>query len=392
MDKLISMATLSHEVVDCRMLQLEIEFHQLNNAQLKNVARFCFEKTLKLFQNIFYVDWSLGSRRVRVDKVQETLHKDSDIYDFGFCGDVLSKIVFNSKSYREYDRKLRYENDVEWSKQSISVDYPPFFSQLFSPYCSPEQVKQSILSIFNEPNKKMLALWRNHDMSGRLFTCPYSNYPDMFYGQYRVLVAAACFSPSQLVLFSEKLARFALQFSQIIPGASARVALSPIKLPAPCSGHMEYFGGKYLGTNDHHIQHSFTNKEWSFYNYSGGAEWFNILSAKQCSHIPNFQHRCKTYSDVKVEKLGEENFAVQSNKNIFDTDVPEYLSIKKLLYEALYPGEGTMSFAHMMDPNKFGYMVKPRYRWELVPLLEHEILVFPDRIVFRHLTECPSSI
>ena len=383
MREYISLATQRAELVDCRMLQMEIEFFNATKTSLQETAVFCFEETHKLLQSVFWTEWTFNSQPMNVEKLRACLAKNNTLLDFDFCGDVFSDIVYNKKTFYQYDRELRCVTDVSWEEENVSTDYYEAFAQMFSASASSEQIKTSVLTMFNQPNRKMVAFWRKHDVNGYFFSFPHSNNNGMYYGKYRFSVGASCLG-DHIVSFSDKLVTIACELTKRIPCVSCRIALSPIAQPSPCSGYMEYFGGKYIGRKSD-IPTGVDKKEWLSQNYLLGAEWFNIVSKNQSWRIPNLQERGKLYDDVLITQIAEGSFIVCSKKDIISTDVPEYTTIKKILYEGLYPGEGTLMLKNVMDIGEFGYMAKPRWRWELVPVFENEISVLPDRIVLTHL-------
>ena len=132
MTEFTSMATLQSEMVDCRMLHLELEFYELTHQQLKWLAQLCFDGTRELTDKAFYLDWNWSDRRINAETIPEQIHKTKSACDFSFEGDAFSDVVYNSRTYKQYDRRLRYDISTPWKVQSVPVDYPEAYTELFS--------------------------------------------------------------------------------------------------------------------------------------------------------------------------------------------------------------------------------------------------------------------
>lgn len=382
-----SMATHRFETVDCRMLQLELEFYRLALPQVKALAELLLSGVQELVCESFYVDWRMGGRKIQPRKLPEAISKSNRHIDYGFCGDVVSNVVYNAKTYSQYDKQLRYDVTTSYEAQSIPQDYPEQYREIFANIKSPQDCKRALLGIFNATGKRMMALWRMHDLVGGFSADPYIGRTELFHGEFHFRVASACLG-NGIQLFADKLVRLLCRASSLVSNLSGRVALSPIPLPSPCSGHMEYFGDEYEGC-DELRDSGYEDHEWLPYYYLRGAEWFNILSPLQQAHLPVIEAEAPAYPDLVLEQFPEGGMIVRSVKNIAETDIPEYLSLKKLLYNALYPGKSEMLLSVLMDPDAYGFMAKPRRRWEYVPVWDEEITVLHDRIVFSHVSKSP---
>ena len=378
------MALTYHEIVDCIVLHLELDFFLLNQQKLNALGDFLLQRTFELLKDAFFTRWDFNDRHVKPEALSSKILSNTKLLRFSFEGDVFSDIVFDLKSFKRYDRIQRDMNIITpWpaSYDKVSADYPVFFAKYFGNMPLADKCKEALLHVFNESNRKKLARWRDHDVGGIFFSHRHENYPDLYWGEFEFKIAYSCLG-SHGISVSEKIAETACQIARDYTNVNARVALTPMWFTSPCSGHMKYFG--ILPNGFFSSQNNFNNHECRTFFYSRGAEWVNILSPLQLSHIHDFEGKAKKYPQISVETFAGGGKSVRLNKCIDQVDVIDLADIKKLLYDALWPGESTMPFKYLFDPNCYMYRTKPRPEWERVPIFEDEITVFEDRIVFQH--------
>lgn len=373
------------KIVDCRLIRLTIDFHQLDQAQMKFLAENCYQSIYNLLEDNFVIQWSWCERNAKENTILEQIRNAPKGFQFSLHGDVRGDVVKDKTTLREYHRRL-LRNDptinISMRQETIPIDYFDFFEECFFENSSQEQLKAAVLKIFNESDKKKMAMWRCHDLQGMFWAHSYRYHPN-YYGKYELNIALTSLGPNA-TSFSEKLASILENIASYLPAISARISLTPFNWPSNQCGHMRYFGGNLVHNTECRRTHKYEAIEWDSYYYFCGAEWYNLLSPLQLTHIPDLQSNAHRFNDVSVQILPSHNAVVKSRKNILETDVAEYRSIKTLLYDALYPGESVMYIKNIFDPYKFGSGMKPRQRWEYVPMFEAEVSVLEDRIVFRH--------
>ena len=377
-----STVLLRHELIDCRMLQLELEFYELNQSQIKVVANHVFFKIIEMLKEIFFVSWTWKNRRMQENGVRKRINDLVGYVDFGFEGDVFSNMVFDEKTFKQYDSQLLHDASVSRKETLVPVDYLDKYYELFGNALTSEQCKEALLEMFNSSGRRKIAKWRNHDVSGLFSSCPYVNRQDLYYGGFVLKINLTCLG-SEISCFAEKMIELARGIADITSQTSARIALSPMNWSSPCSGHMMYFGDGIIKDTTHR-KNGFLDIEWNRFNYVRGAEWWNLISPLQRKHLPLLSKELQFYENIAVEELPGGGVIVCSKRNILQTDIPELMDIKKLLYDALYPGKAIILREHLEDPDLFGFRVKPRQQWEYVPMLEDEIIVMSDRVVFQH--------
>lgn len=372
-------------VVDCRSVQLELEFDNLTQIQLKKLAAKIFEKCVSVMQNEFYLCWDWNGKNIKEDHIPFKIQEAEGYFTFGFEGEVFSETVSDAKTFKLHSKSL-FDKAMMGIGSILSVDYydglrsiePSIISAI-----TPDETKTALLNLFNCPQKKKIGIWNSYDTVFLFSSYPYENNQKLFYGDVSLRVAALCLG-EHIIDFSNMLAICVRQIAEEFETVSGRVTLSPISLPNSSCGHMLYFG-RLANQNIREVS-NLTVREWARRYYVRGAEWFNVLSPVQSQQLSCFRN--VSYADMCVETLSTGGVMVASNKNILQTDIPELLSVKKFLYPALFPGEGVLFLEHLLAREHVIHTTKPRREWEYVPMLEEEIIVLSDKVVFRHYTNC----
>ena len=192
MNKYRSMATCPYEIVDGRMLQCELEFHLLDQEQLKKLAAVCFVESQRLTGNEFYLNWMFGTHRISANKLLERIDCADDWVDFSFEGDVVSDIVYNAKTFKQYDRWLLHDDPRHLDTTLMPRDYFDVFQEYIPGPVASDQLKASLLQLFNKDGLVKKAYWRGHDISGGMWSTPYWNNKHLYHGNFRFRVALDC--------------------------------------------------------------------------------------------------------------------------------------------------------------------------------------------------------
>lgn len=76
--------------------------------------------------------------------------------------------------------------------------------------------------------------------------------------------------------------------------------------------------------------------------------------------------------------------SVKLKKGIDQVDVEDLRPVRKLLYDALYPGHSQILLKNLLDIEAYGCFAKIRQEWECIPIFPEEIIVDTERILFQH--------
>lgn len=380
MNNFISMHTFQAEPIDCRLMQLEFHFSRITKKQLKDLSLYCIFECKKILDDAFFLEWHCGNSRIKEATLISKLKGQDNVFDFDFHGNVMSSFINNSKSLDKYNSNLFRHLNTSGASSSFSVDYWEAYRALFQGISEPEEICKNVLRLFTAEGKYFKQKWFGEDVVGHMFTCPYSNNSDLYYGHFDFRIALLCLGENAIP-FSEKLISFLVRTTDIVADISGRIALSPTKPPSSSSAYMHYFGGgpSYcpLGREAYMREH-----EWINSCFLKGVEWYNLLSPFQTKRIQQSEYP----EEIIFIKLSNGGSIVTVPNNIKQVNISDLRSIKKFLYPILYPGGIEIPINALLDMKNISYVAKPRHQWESVPILECEISAIKDRVIIRYKT------
>lgn len=375
------------KISDCRDLFLEMEFHLLTREQTIALCELCFQHTYALLEESFFAIWSWKLKKTSIRTIPRKIKaakRASSWIGFGFEAAVISDIVYNLRTYYQYC--LRFYS-TQPSEKSITrgdacIDYAEMIFPKISSSVTPEQYKEIAKEVFRAEGKYPKYEYWSPDTMG-LFTAQHHKHSsELYYGNFTFRISYSCLSAGADI-FAEKLTSILKQASEKIESVSGRVGIKALCGPSPYSSHMIYFGHDVI-MDDSHIQAGVDEREWYPNYYFCGVEWFNLLSPLQLQHLPNLEKEAKTYPEITIQHCEKGGVIVQSNQTIALVDVDDLLPVKKLIYDALYPGKQEFLLEHFCNPKLWVYWAKPRCKWECVPVLDEEIVVTEKGIVLQH--------
>lgn len=376
MSKYTSMATTLNTYADCRMLTLELEFHKLERAQMIELAHYCAQQIHDLFSGDVYAIWHSHGRRCSYEKLIDKLLNERSYCDFSFEADFCSECVYDRKSAAEFERKRTFLANTSAEVPYCSTDYLEYFVDHFSNIHDSNDIKTAIVSTSVLPGKYFRSKWFNYDISSSFDAVCHANDPERFKGSYTMQVALMSLGTNaeEMADYFKKVLTSAAQIANTVSG---RVLLSPFTAVSYTSPHMCYFGEvdatKVVSTAETEAYYSV--EDWYRYLYFCGAEWFNLLTPRQMSHLSNFPDLCEAQNNVAVEKMANGSVAIGSKKPITEFEPLDLMPIRKLLYPALYPGASAIPLDVLLNPCLYAFMAKFRPQWEMIPIFEDEISI-----------------
>lgn len=389
MKELKTMAYSLGKISDCRDLFLEMEFHSLTKEKVIALCELCYQSTYMLLEDTFFTVWNWKSKKIPsrniLRKIAKSVKKDFPWIAFSFEGEVTSDMVYNLSTY--YRHCLCFYPSQPGEKTltgtGACMDYADWILPLLSSDISPEQYKEIVKEVFKVKGKHPQFEYWSHDTMG-FFTAQRHEYSsELYYGDFKIRISYGCIE-SCVDSFAEKFTDILKQASGQVKNVSGRVGIRSLSGPGPYSSYMDYFGHDVLMDGSHQ-QMGMDAREWYPNYYFCGAEWFNLLSPLQLQHIPNIENDAKEYPELTLQRCANGGMILQLNKMISSIDIGDFIPIKKVLYNALYPGKNEFLLEHFCDPELWVYWAKPRCKWEYVPIFDEEIIVTDRGIVFQHL-------
>ena len=371
--------------IDSRCLQFELNYYMLNKHQTDRLMKSFYDWCLSFGRNQYIGQWYWGSRKISVESIPCRISQ-SGSYSFGFEANFISDVVYDKKTYKANKEKLFADISVPLIELSCSQDYFPFYDQQFrdTPKTANDWIN-SILSFFNEKNRICISPVAANDINAFAYSCQYRNNNNMYYGAIRFSVYLYCIS-NIIASVAGNMIQLLRNLSASYVNLNARILLSPICSAAPYGPHMTYFGSN-VEQDGSHISVGALPSEWYKSYYLLGAEWYNIISPLAQRHLPNLMNDIPQHKNIAFEQLDTGGVAVWVKKEIINTDVDDLVSLKHLLYPALYPGKMCIEKKHILSRDAFGLISKPRKQWELLPVFENEIIISDTHIIFQHQTQ-----
>jgi len=386
----ISMVKFKPQYIDARRLGLRLQFYDLSEEEAKIFAKSCLIFLQTILAKQFVCQWRCGDNAIKEEKIVPKIsEKWKQCFDFIVRGMVISDIIYSLSSYRKFIQDEYKYSAFDYANISgYSADYPQYFKAKFAelPF---ENYKDTILSVFSEKGKICVNSGGKNDLDACFSSERHETTPDRFYGHFEMDIYWKCLGENGDEV-AEKFVQFACQMSEKFVNVNARISLSPIDMRE----HMKYFGIVPDGIKDKDLisDEKFPYKdyvtymnahEWGKMYYALGTDWFNIISPLQQIHVPHLSDDAKLYSSISCQKLIGGGIAVRACEKLSKIDIDDFVPIKKLLYNALFPGESKIYFEHFWMFDFFEHY-KPRNEWEYLPIFADEIIIENNGILFKH--------
>lgn len=385
MDNIISATNAHFEPLDCRALQLELDFFLLTQSQVISLFEICYSCLNELVLNSAISQWRWNNKKINKSTLFERMLKDTRPCTI-FCeADIISDTVYDLKTFRYHENQIEQQLILRKSMTDVSNDYPSFFDTNFSHCHSQRQYKDAIFNIVYAKEKIMQAPWLHHDVMCYFSYSEYQNQPNRYFGTFNFCLGYYClrYNAQQ---FAERLIDLAKKASTAVININGRIALSPIIFSPSCSGHMLYYYGNPQGDNSH-LEYGVCASEWYKNYYSRGPEWFNIISPIQKNMLPNLHDDLKKYTQVNYEDIGNGAIALMLRKAIDKIDIDDLVPMKEIMYQSLYPGRSEILLENLINPHQWGYMAKIRQRWEYIPIFDDEVTISSKSVIISYNTE-----
>ncbi len=362
------------EIIDCRTVNLDVDFFDLTKEQEQELAEYYVQTCLRLFGEEFYIAWNDDFFRAKTEKI---LKQSMYGHDFTVLATLKSNDVYNLKTFLKYYRELCYPKEIlPRLRKSGSADYYEVTKGYWTEYFSPEACKKSILDLFRKPGMKYLNYGQAFEVEGLFYSSSYHSNKKQFKGELGLQIHQYALN-DQVDFFAEEFARIATELSERYVNINARVRWT-VSCAEP---YWNFFGERRLQDGSH-IKAECEAREWYEYYHLKSAEWFNILSPLQQSHFDNLLLQAKAFNAISVQSITTGGMIIRLNKKFSQIDVLDLYDMKKLLYAGLQPGMRSILLKDLYDPKTDH--AKPRRLWEMVPIFDDEVFVLDDRVVFKH--------
>lgn len=372
------------EAIDCRMLTLNVEFYQLNKHEAQSVACEVVQWLSQLVEDGFVVRRTIERRSVSISRAMQMMESAfQQGHTFSNIVEALAKspVVYNLAKFSEYFRNIRTSMCYPSLTPDLSIDYPQFWDNLFpGDRVDRSTVKENILRIFREEQRKMIARFILPDVQSLLRLSPYQSQNGLYFGSFDIDFSAYCLN-SKLPDMAKTFSDFAKHLSESYKKLNARVMLQPCVGPSR-NPYMTLFGTP-LDTDGSHIDAGCSKMEWYSTYYIPGVEWYNIISPLAMNHISDPASFADMPTDIAINTLNHGGIELYSRKDILQYDIPDALNIKRYAYPALFPGMKVLPLKIFNRDETFLSMSNfPRHNWAIIPVFENEIDIVGTDLVF----------
>jgi|GEM_PF-3979145 hypothetical protein len=385
-----SMASRLRQVVDCRLLFFEVEFHQVGREALTKASlEYC--KTIQAFENeCFISSWEVNDRRIAGNKMEESIVNFKKSLQISSEANVRSDIIKLKSELHRYLRKQELDTSLPFPHH-YSADFPDYYSSHFS-LCldDKEAFCEGLLRLFNETRKHKLGYYRGPDACGMLYSMPYIKDQNHFRGRIHYAIAIECISEG-VSLVADSFVVAIKKLCNILKSANGRVGIAPYPIDFEnISPYMKYFGMTEVDweeVGDHsHLEFNCHPKEWYPFYYLCGLEWANVISNLTLSHLPSKTIKAIEGSPLFVfvqQPCG--NVFIQFKMDVLDLEACDLAILKQLLYPALFPGRA--EFPLLKTQQLVMPWVFPRSSWEIVSIFPEELEIVNSKILFQHKSQ-----
>lgn len=375
--------------IDCRHLQLNFEFYELNAYEVLCLSHDLVDWIEQSWDASIVPVWKHMGRNVRPQSLSEKMRivlsqNLSDSWSMQAC--VRSSDVYNTASLNRYLSKIHRCAD---RRMGVSDDFSQYWAALFpNGKCENAEFCQRILKLFSAPNKYSTSLYAFPDIQAHMCTFPHTHKKDAYYGSFFLSIGACCLN-AQLAqtaeIFLDQLQKISIQYSHI----NGRVMLQPFTLPIGQSPYMTYFGNHCAGDGSY-IEAEQQVKEWYTTYYICGVEWANIISPKARVHIENIVHDSANYRTIHCCEMPNKSIQLRSTKLIDIYDVEDAMLLKKLVYPGLYPGCTQFLLRNLFPWDAASSIpnIYPRQDWAIVPVFADEISILGNTLTFHASNRC----
>ncbi len=373
------------EPIDCRRLTMFVRFADLERDAVSQLTGRLLQWIRDTAEDSFCFRWHENRKSTRAPDGRIDKAKD---YQLEFDAYVHNPVTRNPSSILRYQKSLRdlypqyaHIHNIRSFADSCSVDYPPYFDTLFPvERLENDRVKENILKIFHESERRHLSFHEHPDLFGRITAEAHESNPQSYYGFAHISFSAFCLDGT-IDCLAEKLELLACNLSESFVRLNIHVCLQPWA-GNDGSPYMRYFGKGFAGgdalASDGHLP-----EEWDSPCYLRGVEWLNILSplTKQLVGKGNSP---ELSADVQTRILSSGALLVRSVKSITQYSVADALALKRMLQPALYPGMAAIPLRGIYPwkgtPRVYAWC--PRRDWAIVPVEESDVEIVGTDIVF----------
>lgn len=356
------------KLVDVRNLYLSMKFWGLSEDQIRELGSDLYNTVNKLLNGKCVLDWRINDKTLKkLEQIEQAAI--CDCFSIDLTANVFSKTVYNKVSQKKYGRKLEYDLPyVTWPYNSNeSVDYKQSYSNLFNGEPSGAySIKESLVKLYSLENQVYKHFIYQHDIICYLM-CDDSNN-----GKYEgtvVFWSSVYCLDKDLNSVADVLYQFCVRISRRFNSVSAFINFASLQTDfCGCCNELnlpDYFKNGIVSDEAQLFEHVAEKA------YIKGLGWANVISPMHAALLGDNIEKEGT-ENVEVKVLENRAVSVKIKDGIDRLQLSDLKTVKRIMYPCLYPGH-----------TEFPLNYKFRSMWEYVPVLDDEITVTDNSVIFR---------
>ena len=364
-----SAATKLGEIVDCRQVKLLGTYYSLPSETADRLVHDFYTFLMERLSENCVLYWSTSPRKVALsDQIAlYNFQKQFGVYDFYLYGYVKSEIVYNKKTYKEFERyKTHPANSLRaFPGGDMSIDYTKYYYRNVKPYArDPVSYKKALLRLFDLEGRVHLGEYYTQDIHGSCWKYKQKGADNLFLGEFSLEAGFYCLG-EEADTWAERMLKFGKQLSEKYENVNIQIEINPSS-KAYARYYGEYLKRGPLDQNDSLLQACATHL------YFTGVGWAHIASPA------TLELETVRFVDPKSDTVHEEKLAngarmIRVNTPISGVRIYDLKDMKRHIYSLIMPRK-----------NKPGVQERPRCYWEMIPVFDNELTIIDGEFHLEH--------
>ena len=389
---MIPSAYFRRTVTDKRAVLLRGDFFDLTQVQLTELIYDFYCSVVSFYTGRCILDWSLSDDRISAAKLNNIMFgKRYDLSYFSLFaeGVIPGDHAKNLTQMRRYVRSVYYDPNPPPACSKVpffSPDYNDYFeSFILNPLkdgAGLDVLRDGFLTIYDAVGKKFLGYPNGIDCICELYCGQSKLSQGLYYGTICLRHERVSLD-TDVGMYTSWLKQLALDLSGKYGSINFYIGM----MRSSGMAYPEYWAAfnnrdysadeRYRKNPSRRILTEDENQH--TYHYLMAPGWANILSPFTAKYLKEPIHAS---NNVTIETMSDGRLFVAADCDILSYDVPQAKQVKRILYDALFPG-GCFYVPSMIESKNVDSF-SPRSYWELTPVFPEEVEVYKGGILVAH--------
>lgn len=391
---MIPSAYFRRTVTDKRAVLLRGDFFDLTQTQMTELIYDFYRLTTDFYADRCIFDWRLDGKRIPAAKLKNAVSDGCILHGRSYLtlfteGVVPGDHAKNLTQMRRYVRSVYFDpspppHSAEYAffSQDYNDSFEKFILEPLKKGAGLDVLREGFLTIYDAVGKKGLGYPRGIDCVCELYCAQTKLDPNLFYGKLCLRHNLVSLD-TDVKLYTSWLKKLALDLSE----KYGKIDFCIAAMTEPGLGYPDYW--RRFNNRDNSLDNRYRkdstrrilteDENQRIYHYLMAPGWANVLSPFTAAYL---KEPVLAPENVNMEKLDGGRLFVGANCEFLDYDVPQAKPVKRVLYDALFPG-GCFYMPYLTESGDAGSF-SPRSCWELAPVFPEEIEVYKGGILVAH--------